>query len=359
MGRKPSRNLNLPAGMRARHRGERTYYFFDTGERPRREISLGTDLVLATQRWAELAMAARPSPGAIATFVTVRDRYIREVLPTKAPATAAGNIKELEHLSAFFGDPPAPLDDILPIHVRQYLDLRGQSAKVRANREKALLSHMWNKAREWGYTDRPNPCAGVRGFREQGRSVYVEAEVYDALYKAASEPVRDAMDLAYLTGQRPSDVLGWSETNIRDGMLVFTQGKTGKKMRMAIEGELAATLVRIADRKRVEASKPGSKVAKKVRRLALVVSEHGEPLTLGALEQRWTGVRAAAAKAHPELAAEILKVQFRDLRAKAGTDKADDSGDIRQAQGQLGHSSVVMTEAYVRARRGAVVKPTR
>ncbi len=35
---------------------------------------------------------------------------------------------------------------------------------------------------------------------------------------------------------------------------------------------------------------------------------------------------------------------MRDLRAKAGTDKAESSGDIMQAKDQLGHTTVVMTE---------------
>ncbi len=51
--------------------------------------------------------------------------------------------------------------------------------------------------------------------------------------------------------------------------------------------------------------------------------------------------------------------QFRDLRAKAGTDKAESSGDIRAAQLQLGHTSVVMTEHYVRERKGDKVEPTK
>ena len=38
--------------------------------------------------------------------------------------------------------------DIEPQHVRQYLDAR--AAKVAANREKALLSHVLTKTREWG-----------------------------------------------------------------------------------------------------------------------------------------------------------------------------------------------------------------
>ncbi|MNL88919.1 Phage integrase family protein [compost metagenome] len=51
--------------------------------------------------------------------------------------------------------------------------------------------------------------------------------------------------------------------------------------------------------------------------------------------------------------------QFRDLRAKAGTDTAESSGDIRQAQRQLGHKSIQMTEHYVRERKGDKVGPTR
>jgi len=34
----------------------------------------------------------------------------------------------------------------------------------------------------------------------------------------------------------------------------------------------------------------------------------------------------------------------RDLRAKAGTEKADSANDIREGQGQLGHLSVTTTE---------------
>lgn len=38
------------------------------------------------------------------------------------------------------------------------------------------------------------------------------------------------------------------------------------------------------------------------------------------------------------------RFQLRDLRAKAGTDKTEAAGNIRQAQKQLGHRSVAMTE---------------
>lgn len=82
----------------------------------------------------------------------------------------------------------------------------------------------------------------------------------------------------------------------------------------------------------------------------LIVAEDGQPLTYRQLKDRFASAREAAGIAPDAF-------QFRDLRAKAGTDKADSLGDIREAQKQLGHSSVVMTEAYMRNRRGAKVTP--
>ena len=84
----------------------------------------------------------------------------------------------------------------------------------------------------------------------------------------------------------------------------------------------------------------------------LVVDEGGQPLGKDTLRYRSDPARADAKVAKAEF-------QFRDLRAKAGTDKADSAGDIRQAQAQLGHASVTMTEHYVRARKGAKTTPTR
>ncbi|HTN66558.1 MAG TPA: tyrosine-type recombinase/integrase, partial [Burkholderiaceae bacterium] len=158
------------------------------------------------------------------------------------------------------------------------------------------------------------------------------------------QPTRDAMDLAYLTGQRPADTLKFDERDIRDGQLTVTQNKTGAKLRISITGELAEVVDRILLRKR------GIKC--KVKFTQLVINEHGKPLSLHALQQRFDKARDAAK-------VDKKRFQFRDLRAKAGTDKAESSGDIRQAQKQLGHSSVAMTEHYVRDRKGAKVGPTK
>lgn len=341
MGRKPSKPNAVPR-LRVRVRGKRTYYFYDHGigaDGKRREEPLGRDYGLAIKRWAEIEHEASPPPPAILTFRHVAERYMADVVPAKAVRTQADNRREVAKLLEFFDDPPAPLEAIRPVNVRQYLTWRS-AAPVRANREKALLSAIWNFARDKGYTALPNPCAGIKGYRERGRDAYVEDADYAAIWEAADVCLRDAMDLAYLTGQRPADVLRLSEMDVRDGALQVRQGKTGAKLRIEIAGELAGVLERIRERKR----------GYKVHSTLFVVNEHGRAIGVNAMSRRW--VRACAA-------AGVSGLQFRDLRAKAGTDKADSAGDVRQAQKQLGHGSVVMTEAYIRNRRGSKVTPTR
>ncbi|MFQ6309867.1 tyrosine-type recombinase/integrase [Lysobacter capsici] len=344
MGRKRSRFHNLPPRMRARVRGKVTYYFYDQRPKKPAEVSLGKVYPEAVRRWAELESAGHSVPDII-TFAHVADRYMREVIPTKANSSQVSNLSELAKLREFFGDPPAALSKIRPMHVAQYLDWRtehGTKAKVRANREKALLSHMWNKARQWGYTDAENPCKGIQGSEERGRDVYVEDDVFAAVYAVADQPLRDALDLSYLCGQRPADTRKYDETDLRDGFLHLKQGKTKERRRISVQGELAEVIERIKARKRACA----------VYHTGLIVDEDGRPMAAGALRYRFDKARRLAGV--PKAA-----FQVRDLRAKAATDKAESAGDVRQAQKQLGHASVTMTEQYIRNRRGDKVTPTK
>lgn len=342
MGRRPTKNLNLPAGMRMRERPYGTYYFLDIGGKPRREIPLGSDYVEAVRKWAELTGESKAR--STLTLRHVAERYQRDVLLTKARATQESNLRELANLLRFFDDPPIPLEDIEPQHVQAYMDWRGKTAKVRANREKALLSHIWNYARGKGFTSAANPCAGIKGFAESGRDVYVEDDVYKAVHDAAEQPLRDAMDFAYLTGQRPADVLKLTRADIKEGALWLRQNKTGAKLRITIEGELADLVERIGKRK--------------VMGLNLINMPDGTPMSRYALRGALDRARLAAAAKHPGLAKQIKQFQFRDLRAKAATDKEESHG-IAAAQDQLGHSTPTMTKHYVRHRKGKLVKPTR
>ena len=343
MGRKPTRPGSIPR-LRERKRGATTYYLYDTGGTPRKEIPLGKDYGLAILEYAKLekSRVSQALVQDVLTFEYVAQKYMLEVVPTKAPATQKDNARELKQLLSFFNDPPAPLEAIEPQHVGQYLRHRGKTAPVRANREKALLSAIWNFARTSGYTALANPCAGVKGNKESGRDIYVEDEMLAMVYMHADQPLKDALDLFYLTGQRIADTLKMDERDIRENQLAVQQGKTRTKRRIEVVGELKVVIDRILTRK----------AGHKIRTSKLIVMDNGQPMTSSMLRGRFDSAREAAG-------VEKSDFQMRDLRAKAGTDKAESSGDILQARDQLGHTTVVMTENYIRKRIGKKVTPTK
>ncbi|MDR0736689.1 MAG: tyrosine-type recombinase/integrase [Zoogloeaceae bacterium] len=258
-----------------------------------------------------------------------------------APRTRSDVAKCIRRLLEFFGNPPAPLDAVEPKHIRQYLDWR--TGKVQANREVAWLSAAWNWARGYGKTTTQNPTLGVKRNKEKGRDIYVEDNELAAILAHADEPLREAMELAYLIGQRPCDLRGISETDIKDGVIVIQQDKTAAKMRITVAGRLAELLERIQGRKRD---------LKSISR-SLLVNEKGEALTKSMMRGRFVKARKAAAKAHPEFSARLSAIQFRDLRAKA----ASDLENLERAQKLLGHTTPAMTQHYFRRRRGDKVSP--
>lgn len=338
MGRKPTKPNAIPR-LRLRRAGSLTRYYYDHGivKGKRWREPLGTDYAAAIKRWAELE-GEQAGPLTRLTFKAVAEIYRRDVIPTKAERTQRDNGYELANLIAFFDDPPALLDAITSQHVNQYMRWR-KSAPIRSTREKALLSHIWNWARGQGYTNNPNPCAGIEG-HTAGRKVYVEDAEYLAIMAKADDVLRDAMELAYLTGQRPADVLKMTVADIHDGAIHVRQNKTDAFEEIEVTGELAALVERIKRRNGVY----------KIACSRLIVNASGRPFGVNALSRRFR--KAADAAGFPAL-------QFRDLRAKAGTDKLERSGDITQSQRLLGHTSVRTTESYIRSRKGHRITPTR
>jgi integrase len=325
VGRRRQSNFDDPPRF---HKKGKTWYHV-SGTAPRVWTKLSSDRAEALRLWAHREGVREVDSTSI--FSVIARRYIREVYPTKAVRTRKDNDKELVHLLRVFGH--MPIEAIAPMHIREYMDIRGQTAKVRANREKALFSHMFNKAREWGYTTTTNPCQGVKGFRESGRDRYVTNDEFEQVKKHAHFTVADAMDLALLTGQRPADVLKIKRSDIRDGALWIVQNKTGARLGIEVTGELKAVIDRISGR-------PHRAIS-----TYLVQDENGQPLSYFAMRSRFDKARTMAK----------VSFQFRDIRAKAATD----TGDLAHSQKLLAHKNREMTEHYVRARTGERVKPLR
>jgi integrase len=319
------------------------YYY--NGRNPdgsRVEIALGGDLSEAKRKWADLECV--PSPAG--TMATVFDRYIKDVLPTKAPRTQGENLLALKNLRPMFDN--APLEAITPQHIAQYRDKR--TAKVSANREISLLSHVWNMAREWGYTDRENPARGVRKNTERGRDFYADESVWQAVQTHACQELKAAMQLAYLTGQRTADVLKMRLSDIDQDALLVKQGKTGKFLRIALtvagtRSQLGALIDNLTRRS-----------GRQMLSFYILAMPNGQPLTYTMLRNRFDDARAAASAAQTDLklAGRIKLFQFRDIRAKA----ASDIDDITAASKLLGHAGERIT-ADVYRRAGEKVNPTR
>ncbi|MFS0827646.1 tyrosine-type recombinase/integrase [Pseudomonas phoenicis] len=342
-------NRDLPPGMYRRKRVRKSgkvwvgYYYRD---QVGKEIPLGTDLPKAKLKWAELE--AKSAPVELTTMKGIFDQYEKHIIPKKAPRTQKDNVYELKQLRTVFD--PAPIDAITPSMIAHYRDSR--SGKTRANREIALLSHVFNTAREWGLTVKENPCLGIRKNKEKPRDFYANETVWLAVYEAAPEELKDAMDLAYLTGQRPSDVLSMRKDDVEGSHLLVSQGKTGKRLRIILEvngvnNSLGTLLERIKLRTQQHASP------------FFILNEHGKRMSWGMLRNRWSEAREAArlqaiSLKNPELAARIAQFQFRDIRPKA----ASEINDVAEASLLLGHSKEGITERVYR-RVGVIASPTK
>jgi len=219
---------------------------------------------------------------------------------------------------------------------RHYVDAR--TAKTRANREIALLSHVFIIAMEWGFAER-NPCLAVRRNKEKMRDFYAADEIWDAVYTEADQGLKDAMDLAYLAGQRPADTLKFSTVDLDEDYLWVDQNKTDKKLRIRrhVNGELTGLglfIEALLERRKLQG----------VRNSRLITNE-GLRMSWEMLRNRFSEARDKAARkliadGNADLATKVRQFQFRDIRPKA----ASEIEDISHASRLLGHSKEEITK---------------
>lgn len=322
MGRRKTLHPDLPPRMTARGRAGKLRYYYGQSKK-----ALGGDFVEACRLWAIHERGQLPNS---VRYVDVADRWEKEAIHKgrkriRSPKTQREFRASLKQLRLAFK--AAVLDQITPRHVRQYLDRR--TAKIAANREVAVLSLVWNWARGQGLTDKANPCTGITRNPESARTRYVTTPEYEVVWGEACPELQDAMDLALLTSQNPSDLLRLNRMDIRDGTLWMRRGKTGKKLGLRVEGRLKDVLERILERPRAVSS------------VYLVADASGQPLTIYGLNRRF---RLAKGKAD---------WQFRDLRAKAVSDEPD----LRVASQRAMHADEKITASVYRRVRGEVMSP--
>ena len=292
------------------------------------DIQLGTDYTAAIEQWHKLYNHLPLTLGRVQEAV---DRWRERELPKYDNAeTRKSYEKQLKNVEGAFGQ-MAWHEVTLPV-LRQYLDAR--SAKVQGNRELAVLSIVWGKARLWGMTELQWPAAGVKGWKneEQARQVEVTDELFEVIYAQADRVLRDSMDIATATGMRITDV-----RTIRlpvEGVLRFKPSKTGKWAEFQV-GE-SPTLTALLERR----------LSMKAHSVMLLASETGRQVSERMLVDRWDDARTKAADANPALKDAILALYNRDMRKRA----ADLAGDLGEASKLLQHSSTKLTETHYRTK---------
>ena len=132
MGRRRQSNYDGPPRF---HKKGKVWHHVG-GTLPRLWTKLSSDCVEALRLWVQRESV--PEAESTKLFSVVAKRYVRDVYPGKSVQTRKDNDKELANLLKVFAH--VPIDAIAPMHIREYMDIRGQVAKVRANREKALFS---------------------------------------------------------------------------------------------------------------------------------------------------------------------------------------------------------------------------
>jgi len=172
------------------------------------------------------------------------NRYETEILSTKAYNTQKTHRWQLANLLYTFGD-ELPIK-ITSQEVYSYHDDRTQhGAPTAANKEVSLLANIFKFAIKWGCVPSGfNPASRLIKNKENPRKRYITDSEYDLLLKHTSGYVHNAIELAYLTGQRIGDVLKMKWADMTPNGIKVIQQKTKKELTVKLSPALSAVITR-------------------------------------------------------------------------------------------------------------------
>jgi integrase len=124
------------------------------------------------------------------------------------------------------------MKDITTQHVSTALDkLIKESTPSVALNLRTRLSDVFRMAETKGLIETgKNPVSATSVPKYEVKRERLSLEQYQSIYKHASHWLKNAMDLALLTGQRRGDIANLKFADYRDGSLFITQIKTGFKL---------------------------------------------------------------------------------------------------------------------------------
>lgn len=329
MGRRRKENKDLPENVQLKHGG---FYFIDTtgqyGKKNKWHF-LGRikyeAIILYYTRFAEVSER-------ILTMGDLFDKYMLKVAPTKSPQSYKNNLLEIRNLRVFFSN-MAP-ESVTPVDVYKYIEIRSETSGRGALLEKALLSHVFTKAIEWGVV-KINPCRDVKVKRKKKKKDRtVSHHDFAAQRIASSEPIKWMMKMAYITSLRESDLLSIELEAINAEGIYKVINKTETRTGKAIFFKWTPKLKYCVDRLRA--------LRRGVKTKYLICNQQGKKYTTSGFQSIWQrDIRRALAKGKLR-----KRFRFNDIRHKRATD-AEKKYGIEFSRQLLGHETQKMTSHYI------------
>lgn len=256
----------------------------------------------ATEKEMHLKLADMKDEGA-GLVGAIIDRYKDTIIIKKALNTQESQGNQLERIKKAFGHMRP--SDIRPSHIAQYHDIVGETAPYQANRELALITHVLKYAVRWGYID-DNPAREIQRFPEHARKRYITYDEFTAVAQRAPLWIKILMHLSYISGQRRVDLLSLQRNQLTDDGILITQSKTGTRL-----------LIEWTDNLRSIISQALTELPEnRIHSVYVICDRNGQQRKDAAFTTAWTRLMNQC------IAEGIIteKFQFRDVRAKAGTD---------------------------------------
>ncbi len=316
-------NKHLPPRVYIKH----SAYWYVTLEN--KWIRLGKTLAEAMDNWTKMVNPEKN----ILTMNQLINRYMTEIAPTKSSKSYRNNIYNEKSLRVFFGEmKPA---DVTPVEIYRFLDIRGKKTPIAANREKALLSHIFSMGIRWGIVG-DNPCRNVKRIPERPRDRYIDDKEFLAVYKIASPFIRNLMNFALITGQRIGDILKIKHTDMTSEGIRIEQNKTKAKILISWSRQLKRCVHRVKNNYR-----------KNIHPITLFCTQKGAPVVYEGFSSIWQ--RTIKKAIDNKLIQEPFT--FHDIRAKASSDGVN----RQQVSDLLGHADIKITERIYNRKEKKVV----
>lgn len=287
-----------------------------------------------------------------------------EVMPAHAPKTQKDDRSRCRNLAESFAE--ARASQVTSHDINELLKPLRDRPRTH-NEYRALIRDLMRLAIIKGYRN-DNPVTDIiKEMPTPARTRYItDSELrrikVGCLYGRGGRETRTGVmmacliEVAYLTGGDVSvlirllekrDPMHPDEPHVSATGVFLRRDKTGKAVVITWTPRLVAVIARL---KKLKAERLLKKRAEqRVVTPCLFTKQDGQPMTYGAVREAWDDAIERSG---------VLPAMFRDIRAKALTDKEERDGMI-EAQAMGTHSTQTQTADYVRQRKARNTKATR